>query len=195
MPASRRLSLPWRLLEAYFQRRYQIRILENDPDSLIAYNLYPHQGPDVPLRCGAVLHSGDLVLEIHFRREALQRRVTSGDPTRLALTLLHLGDRDVPRLARALEREPELQPVRALHALTLFHRGVERYGFEVQPVRERWSEAWFTAWHRLLMARDHPNGGKRVREHREKLVTRHVWISREELRRRFPPPPSRNAGP
>jgi peptidoglycan-N-acetylglucosamine deacetylase len=190
MPTSRPLSLPWRLLEAYFQRRYHIRTLDNDPDSLIAYNLYPHKGPEVPLRCGAVIRPGDLLLEIHFRRDALQRRATSSDPARLALALLLLGDRDVPRLARALEREPELRQVKALHALTLFHRGITRYGFEVQPVRERWAELWFTAWHRLLMARDHPGGGKRVQEHREKLVTRHVWISREELLRRFPAAPS-----
>lgn len=186
MSSPHRLSLPWRLLESYFQRQYQIRVLENDPECLIAYNLVPHQGQDVQLRDGAVIRSGDQILEIHFRREALQSRVTTGEPTRLALALLQLGDRDVPRLAKALEYDPELKAVRALHALTLFHRGVERYGFEVQPVEQRWAELWFTAWHRLLMARDHPSGAARVREHRAKLVTRHVWISRAALLRKFP---------
>jgi hypothetical protein len=126
------------------------------------------------------------LLEIHFRREALQRRASSGSSARLALALLQLGDRDIPRLARALEQEPALAHVRALHALTLFHRGVTRYGFEVMPMQERWAEVWFTAWHRLLMARDHPAGSARVRGAHQDLVTRHVWISREELLRRFP---------
>ena len=56
-----------------------------------------------------------------------------------------------------------------------------RYGFESMPVRERHLEWWFTTWHRLLMARDHAAGAAHVREHHEKLVTRHVWVSREGL--------------
>src|SRR3954454_5609274 len=109
----------------------------------------------------------------------------STDPHRLGLGLIKLGDRDMPRLARALGRDPRLQDVKALHALTLFHRGIVRWGFEVMPVREWWLQAWFTAWHRLLMARDHPRGGAHVRENREKLVTRHVWLSRAALIRKY----------
>ena len=53
------------------------------------------------------------------------------------------------------------------------------------PVQEAGVERWFTWWHRLLMARDHAHGNAHVRENREKLVTKHVWVSREELIRRY----------
>lgn len=143
-----------------------------------------YRGPELRLACGTVVRPGDAVLELHFRREPLLPLARQGDPARMGLGLLRLAERDLPRVAAALEEDPELREVRALHALTLFHRGIERFGFEVMPVESRPAAAWFTAWHRLLMARDHARGWRHVRENRERLVTRHVWISREELIRR-----------
>jgi hypothetical protein len=193
---ARPLPLHWRLLEAYFHRVYHMETLENDPGALLAYNFFTYRGPDVPLSDGATVRAGDRVMELHFRREALLPLIQDGDPRRVGLALLKLGDRDIPRLARALRDDPALRDVRALHALTLFHRGIGRWGFEVRPVDEPLAERWFTWWHRLLMARDHPQGGAHIRQHQAKLVTRHVWASREALIRRYaadaaPGPPSR----
>jgi peptidoglycan-N-acetylglucosamine deacetylase len=181
----RPLSPFWRLLESYFQRVYGIEPLNSDADCLIAYSRLVYQGPEVRLQCGTVVRRGDLLLELHFRREALLTLMDNPDPRQLGLALLRLAERDVPRLALALAREARFREVKALHALTLFHRGIARYGFEVLPVEERWRERWFTWWHRLLMARDHPAGAARVRKHQEKLVTKHVWISREALIRQY----------
>jgi peptidoglycan-N-acetylglucosamine deacetylase len=179
------LPLFWRLLEGTFQRVYRTETLEGDPRALLAYNSVTHRGSDVPLACGTVVHAGDRVLELHFRRQALLPLMRDGDARRMGLSLIKLGDRDIPRLALALERDPRLGDVKAIHALTLFHRGIARYGFEVMPVRNPLEERWFTAWHRLLMARDHARGARHVRENQERLVTRHVWLSREELIRRY----------
>jgi peptidoglycan-N-acetylglucosamine deacetylase len=179
------LSPAWRALEAYFQRRYGIRTLEDDPAALLAYNLFEYRGPEVALRDGTRVRSGDTVMELHFRREALAPLMADGDAARMGLGLIKLGDRDMPRLAHLLARDPALRDVKALHALTLFHRGIPRWGFEVLPVTEWWVERWFTWWHRLLLARDHAHGAGHVREHREKLVTRHVWLSREALLARY----------
>ena len=184
-PAESALPPLWRLLESWFARRYGIETLENDPEALLAYNLCTHGGAPVRLQCGTVLRPGDRLMEVHFRREALLPLMQDGDPARMALGLMKLAERDMPRLARAVARDPRLRDVRALHALTLFHRGITRYGFEVMPVEPRWVEWWFTRWHRLLMARDHAGHGRHVRAHREKLVTRHVWQSRGALLRRY----------
>lgn len=156
-----------------------------EPDCLLAYNRFVYRGPEVMLKDGTSVRGGDAALELHFRREALLPLMRDGDPGRMALGLLQLGDRDFPLLVRALEQDPAFADVRAVHALTLFHRGITRYGFEVMPVRERHLEWWFTTWHRLLMARDHASGRAHVRANREKLVTRHIWASREGLIRRY----------
>ncbi len=182
--SARQLPFHWRVLEAWFERAYRLTPVSQEPDTLLAYNVSRHRGAPVRLSDGRVVRRGDLVLELHFRREALLPLVREGDPARMAIGLLKLGDRDAPRLAAALEARAELREVRALHALTLFHRGISRYGFEVQPVRNPLEERWFTWWHRLLMARDHARGTERVRENLGALVTRHVWVSRESFIRR-----------
>jgi len=183
-PPVRPLPWYWRALEAWFARRSGLRTLDDDPEALLAYNLYHHGGRPVALEGGTV-HSGDLVLELHFRREALLPLIAEGDPRRAGRALLRLGRRDLPRLAAALEREPELREVRALHALTLFHRGIQHVGFQVVEMESALACRWFSWWHRLLMARDASTGAARVREHREKLVTRHIWFPREAFLRRY----------
>jgi hypothetical protein len=185
-PEPRPLPWHWRLLERWFEHAYRTELLDpDDPTCLFAYNLYPHQGAEVKLQCGSVLRPGDTVLEIHFRREALAPLIATRDPARMGLELIKLGDRDIPRLALALETDPRLSSVRALHALTLFHRGIHRYGFEVHPVQEWHLARWFTWWHRLVMARDHALGSARVAEHLDTLVTKHIWVSREAFLRRY----------
>jgi hypothetical protein len=180
-----RLPLFWRVLEAGFQRAYRMEPVHPGADCLLAFNRFAHAGADVTLQCGSVIRRGDACLEIHFRREALLPLMRDGNPARMGIGLVRLGDRDIPRLVRRLEQEPGLREIRAAHALTLFHRGITRYGFEVQPMESPATERWFTWWHRLLMSRDHADGREHVRQNLEKLVTRHVWASRETLLRRY----------
>ena len=181
----RQLSPLWSALESYFHRTYHIQPVTDDPTCLFAYNLFEHKGPDVLLKDGETVKNGEFALELHFRREALLPMIRSGEPTRMGLELIRQADRDMPHLARALETDPALAKVKAVHALTLFHRGVTRYGFEIQPMREWYLERWFTWWHRVLMARDHAHGQQRVQAHLHKLVTKHIWISSSTLIARY----------
>lgn len=181
----RPLPLFWRLVEGYFERKYRIRVLENDPQALIAYNLWSYTGSEQVLPSGERVRPGDPVMELHFRRAALLPLIQDGDPRRAGLELLRLGKRDLPRLARVVQTDPELQNVAALHALTLFHRGIDRLGFEIVPVASRLEERWFSWYHRVLMARDSHAGAERVRQHRHKLITRHIWFTREAFIRRW----------
>ncbi|MFN3652267.1 MAG: YkoP family protein [Armatimonadota bacterium] len=176
------LPLHWRLVEAAFHAVYRIQVLDDDPEALLAYNLFRYTGPPLQLGCGTRVERGDLVAELHFRREALSPLSAGGDPRRAALALLQLGDRDVPRLARKLREE--LTEVKALHAVTLFHRGIGRYGFEIRPLESRCAEQWLTAWQRLLMLRDRGPGAGRQRAG-ELPVARHVWVSRKTLIQRY----------
>lgn len=185
MTKARPLPWHWRLLEAYFARAYATEVLGSDPGALFAFNLYSHAGADVVLKCGTRIGAGDPVMELHFRREGLAPLAEHTDAAGLALGLLQLADREVPRLALALETDPRFASVRGMHALTLFHRGIRRYGFEVFPVPEKHLEVWFTFWQKLLLRRDHPHGARAAAGQGEEAVVRHVWVSRAELIRRY----------
>ncbi len=170
----------WRWFEERFQRAYALRPVSDDPQCLIAYHRSAYRGAGITLRCGTLLREGDPLVEIHFRREALLP-LAGADPARVAIQLLKWADRDLPLLATQLERDPAIRDARALHALTLFHGAVARYGFEVTPIRERHRKWWFTAWQRLLLQRDHHAGGAHARKLCAELDARHIWLSREAL--------------
>jgi hypothetical protein len=146
-----------------------------------------------------VVRPGDVLLDLHFRREVMQPLAAAGDPVRLAVQALKLGDRDLRRLARLLATHPELAAVRAVHGLTVFHAVTGRYGFDALPVRGRLQERWFSWWLRQLVLRDRGAGcpSAEFRQYVESLSPRHVWISREAFIRRCAPaaPAARPAAP
>lgn len=146
----------------------------SEPDCLLAFNIFRYGGPSLTLPDGSQLERGDLVAEIHFRRRAVQQLASLGSPVRMAAGLLQYGDRDLPRFVDRLQSEPLLRQVKAAHAVTLFHRGIQRYGFTVYPVRPAWRARWFTWWHSLLMRRDRgslPEGSSSME----------IWAGRRSL--------------
>ena len=175
----------WFLLEQFFARLYGVQPLGPEPDHLFAFNLRPHGESELRLRCGTRVGPGDTVMELHFRREGLAPLAAAADPASMGMGLLLLADREVPRLAAALENDPRLAGVTSLHALTLFHRGIRRYGFEVMPLEPRLHEWWFTWWQLRLLVRDHPHGRGSLPGGLNERVVRRVWISRQELLRRY----------
>jgi peptidoglycan-N-acetylglucosamine deacetylase len=183
----------WRWVERYFERKYDIHALGDDPGALLAYNLFRHSGAPVSLKTGETIRPGDLLMELHFRRAAIQPLIRQGDPIRVALEMRRMGEQELPRLARLVREDPGLREVCGLHALTLFYRGTTKMGFEVMPMEEGLSKRWFTWWHRVLMARDSSMGSARVDRYKEKLVTQHIWMSREELIRRHGSSPAPDA--
>lgn len=176
-----------------FAARFGIRPLDDRPDGLFAYNLFRHSGAELHLEDGTVIAPGELLMELHFRREALAPLGKRPDPVSLGLSLIRLADREVPLLAHRLRTDPGLSEIRAMHAISMFHRGIRRYGFEVLPLESRRQAAFLTWWQLKLLLRDHPAAadiGRQIaaagaREDNPWTV-RHVWLSREALLRRYP---------
>lgn len=72
-----------------------------------------------------------------------------------------------------------LSHVRAFAAITIFHAGLARLGFAVDPQRPRWPRL-VAAYQRALLASIWPAGRRRSRwaSHRE---ARRLWLSRDQL--------------
>jgi len=168
----------WRLVEKAFSRALRVQPLTDRPDCLIAYSLYRHRGRAVPLQDGVEVRAGMLVAELHFRRESAVAMASLQDPLRAGMEMLKSADRDVPLLADALQTDAHLRDVQALHGLTLFHRGLHRYGFEVRPIEPAWRERWFTWWQKALMKRDQAPGATDTGAYG---ASREIWVSRERL--------------
>lgn len=182
------LPVHWRWIEDWFTRRYGIVPLDGRPGCLFAFNLFRHGGGAVVLPGGETLKPGDLAMEIHFRRAALLPLAAAESPVALGIGLLRLADRETPRLADRLASDPALADVRALHAVTLFHRGITRYGFDARPLASDLQARWLTWWQLRLLFRDHPAATslrESIRAHPEAWKVREVWASRAAFCERY----------
>lgn len=172
-------------MESAFTRIYRITPLHSEPDCLFAWNRFRYSGPLLRLSDGTQVERHCDCLELHFRREAFLPLSGSADPALLALDLLRRVNRELPLLAEALQKRPEFSTIRAVHALTQFHRGIGRYGFDVLPVHSSAEERWFTFWQSLILMRDHPSGQAAAARLVEGRVVRHVWAGRDALIQRY----------
>ncbi|MBI3909864.1 MAG: hypothetical protein HY320_02910 [Armatimonadetes bacterium] len=170
------------LFEALFYRLLRVEVLENDPEALLAMGSSKHWGRSVTLADGTVIRHGDPIAEFHFRRQALRLLDSGSNPRPLGIGLYRLLKRDLPRLAAWVARDPRFADIRALHAISPFHYGAPRIGFEVMDLPTAFSGWCFTVWQRGIMRRTHPRGAQRLTRHREEpVVSKQVWMSRARL--------------
>jgi hypothetical protein len=175
----------WRAYDATY--RWYHRVEDLPGESVVRINVAPHRGRTVALGDGTVVRAGDLVGFIHFnngRVRAIHERTR--DPARAGILMRRAFERSLEILARLGEADPRYRTVKAFTALTIFHQGAQRAGFEIFPPRSKLSAKIVAAYGRSLLTRFHPRGAERVRRARF-AEARVLWISRAELFRRYAP--------
>jgi hypothetical protein len=146
------------------------------------------------------------VLRVEVRRALLGIRLSDGIRVRLGdrIGVLHLDNRAVASihadglssmtiglefrrqflqslgtLAALAHPGGRFAAVGAFTAVTIFHEGLERVGFERQPKRLLWARLT-TAYQRRLLALLHPSGASRLQALAAGRAER-LWISRQRL--------------
>jgi peptidoglycan/xylan/chitin deacetylase (PgdA/CDA1 family) len=154
----------------------------NDNGAL-AMSVTPYRGPAVLLRDGTQVQSGDLIGEIHFRRDHFMRLHREVRPGELGLVLRRDLTQSLEALARLAVEDPGYRRLEAFHGVTLFWREARMLGLEPRPITNPWPR-WALGWYqRMLLARDHPLGRRRLA-----ITFRdagNVWLSRTTLLKRY----------
>jgi peptidoglycan/xylan/chitin deacetylase (PgdA/CDA1 family) len=180
----------WEAYERAWARAYRLEPVGDE--GVITTGLAAHRGPAVALRDGTVVADGDLVAEVHYNRHFLRRLHLQGSDRRRAVALIRASEGALRDLAALVSTDPRYRAVRGLRATSLFWEGAQYLGFEIRPMasaRARRMLGWYL---RTLMARDHPQGRRRLEG--RTLEPRILWMSREELLRRYRPPGAPAAG-
>jgi len=152
-------------------------------DGALAISLTRHRGRLVSLRDGTEIHPGDMIGELHFRRDHILRMHRELPPRKVGLVLRRELIQSLEALAALAAKDPRYQGLPAFHGLSLFWREARMLGLESGPLTNLW-QRWSLGWYmRMLMARDHPLGRQRL-----EITFRdigHVWISRTALLARY----------
>jgi hypothetical protein len=152
------------------------------PSSILDVGPVRHKGPATVLEDGTPVRPGDLVADLHFNRRRIAH-IHQAHPTQPGLALRRETEAALTMLAGLAMHHPDYARVPAFKATTLFWSTAPRLGFETRPIGSVWMRYLLKCYLRLLLARDHPLGRRRVRD--QVLEPRVIWLSRHALIRRY----------
>jgi peptidoglycan/xylan/chitin deacetylase (PgdA/CDA1 family) len=154
-----------------------------DQDSVLTLGPAIHSGPGLILRDGTMIHPGAQVGELHLDRARVLRLHRTVPQWRVGFVLRRELEDTLRRLAQRVVEHPPYSQLGAFRSTTLFWQEATRLGFEV-CVHEIGRHHRVLSWYqRMLLVRDHPLGRHRLRGKRWEART--VWLSRQELLRRY----------
>jgi hypothetical protein len=134
----------------------------------------------IRLSDGIRLRLGDRVGVLHLDNHAVANiHADDLSPLSIGLEFRRQFLESLATLAALAQPGGRFVVVRAFTAVTIFHQGLQRLGFELEPDRLVW--AWLTtAYQRRLLALLHPGGASRLQALAARRAER-LWISRQRL--------------
>lgn len=177
-------TLPGRMWDGYeraWNAWYGVERLGQD--TILTLGPAIHYGSDLVLRDGTMIHPGAQVGELHLDRTRVAHLHRAATPRCLGLALRRELERTLQRLARMVVEDPPCHELEAFRSTTLFWREAQRLGFEVCACDTGWHLGLLGWYQRMLLARDHPLGRRRLQGRR--WAARTIWLSRRELLRRY----------
>jgi len=146
-----------------------------------------YRGQPFTLADGTPIRRGDLIGEIHLNNERVAALHDGGRRSRRAgLAARRAFQASLVALAERVGGTPRYGALNAFTAATIFYRAAERLGFEVRPFPRPRLGRLVAAFQRRLLAHFHPLGRRRPGRRRF-AEARQIWISRDELLRRYAP--------
>lgn len=178
----------WRRFDWLIRQLAGIRDTGNGKASFWRLALRRYHGPGRLLPDGLPLQAGDYYLELHINNDYLLDLLGEyASIERITLTALREFRQSMPELALFIENHRQYDQARVLLGITLLHRNVKRFGFQVHHLRPGIGRT-FTDWYeKLLLTLLHPGGLRSLKSYLDTLTPACVVISRDELRRRYLP--------
>ncbi|MCF8563434.1 polysaccharide deacetylase [Alicyclobacillus tolerans] len=170
----------WVVWEFLFRLFGRVRPLKRNERHLfyIAKRRYLGKPFDVD---GVHVDRFDLVVELHMNNYLLMdvlREQTS--LVGLAVKLVQEAKKSLPVLAESL-RNQKFNQAQVLYGITFIHRGVERFGFQILPLRRHFIRS-VTTWHLKHIFRIvNPNAEAMLSKHPDVFEPMIVAMSKEHL--------------
>ncbi|GMA50921.1 polysaccharide deacetylase familiy protein [Alicyclobacillus contaminans] len=175
--ARRALIRLWTIVEFAFRTLYRIepvnRIFRVSP------TVWTH-GTRTDANGEVIVQDGDAALELHFQNETLIT-ISGARDNRALIRGLRGAKEGFRDIAQLLRHDPRYQNVRAIVAPTLMNRGVDLLGFHIEELPDNRGNRWVQGYMRFLLGLYHPDGFARLKEGRQSLEMKLIWMSREEV--------------
>lgn len=167
------LAAIWDVVEWSYQKIHGLR----EVGPILRVGLDRHRGEPFACSDGTTIREGEPVGELHFHN----RRILSfpGQGPLAAVRLRRELKRSLEALASLVASDSRYQAVKAWRGKTWITKGVERFGFELQPIRRPLERYRLTVHFRALLW----HYGRRSR--RRSITPVVLWITQGELLHRY----------
>ncbi len=158
----------------------RIKPLKHDESHLFCIGQHRYLGRGFTVD-GVNVHRFDRVIGLHLNN-AMLTQVLHENPTlvSIAIRLLQEVNKSLPILADCVSSQ-KYRKAKILFGITLIHRGIEKFGFHVFPVKKKITNTFFTWYLRNIFCTFNPNGNSLIQARPEAFVPKFVAISKRKL--------------
>jgi hypothetical protein len=184
----------WGVWDTIYQRCTRLRYIDKG-NNIFRIVLLRYRGEPLVTTDQRVICQGDLILKLHIHNyyfATLCKGVK--DDLRVALLLRHHIMRSLPQLAAFLDGLEERDRIKGIVGTTMLHKGVKPLGFSISDVPMTWFFRYKRWYLRLMVRLIHPDGKRRIERWDYNMPLKRVYMSKEELLRRYLPRQPEPAG-
>lgn len=184
----------WGVWDTIYQRCTRLRYIDKG-NNIFRIVLLRYRGEPLVTSDQRVICHGDLILKLHIHNYYFATQCKGvKDDLRVALLLRHHIMRSLPQLAAYLDGHEERDRIKGVVGTTMLHKGVKPLGFSISDVPMTWFFRYKRWYLRLMVRLIHPDGKRRIERWDREMPLKRVYMSKEELLRRYLPRQPEPAG-
>ncbi len=174
----------WRLWDDAFRKLLKIRPLVDDDSLLICIKQRRYLGRNFSIN-GVTIHRFDPILELHMNNHCISQALNEEQTiVQLARRLVLEANRSFHVLADYIASK-EFERAKALYGITLIHRGVRRFGFEILPISNIFTRHFLTWYLRNIFFAFNPSAHSLISARPQTFVPKRIAVTKEQFLQNF----------
>jgi hypothetical protein len=180
------LLTAWRFWDSIYYQLTRLQYVDKESGNIFRIVVLQYDGDPLRTSDGVEILRGDKIARLHIHNCRLAQLLKGvNNENRMVLIVLREIRRSLPRLAQVIVHHPNFHEIKGLVGTTMLHRGAKPLGFDTAKMEEGWYQRFKTVFLKTMLTLFHPEGMKRLKRKPEQLIPKKVFISVEELLRRY----------
>jgi hypothetical protein len=180
------LLTAWRFWDSIYYQLTRLQYVDKESGNIFRIVVLRYNGRPLETSDGKLIQDGDYIARLHIHNCKLAQLLRGiEDENRMGLIVLREIRKSLPRLAQVLVHHPKYPEIKGLIGTTMLYRGAKPLGFDVADMERGFYQQFKTVFLKLMLFLFHPEGMIRLKRKPEYLVPKKVYISVDELMRRY----------
>lgn len=172
----------WNILDMIYYSFTRLNYIDKGKNIFrVAFKKY--HGEELLTPDGRSLKKGDRFAQLHLHNVQLAKLLRQTHPNQFAwaITLKKQILSSLPGLVAFFEEHPQAKDIEVILGTTFLHKHIERLGFSVAPINNRWLRWLKTLRIQSIFLFCHPHGLTELINRKNLLIPKRIYISLDQL--------------